>query len=136
MTLYEFVNGTERDYDAYDDASEYCVTVCYISPTMKHDDYNHFCYNHFCMELMKKVKFVKQTSDCIVVCKWYDFINWNFDKFKAFSREHWEDTYDDEDDEFIYQWIQELHGYIAGDVPDDFYSTLLDFVNTLEGCVS
>ena len=47
---------------------------------------------------------------------------------------HWHDEcqYEDDDDEFIYQWITEIHSYMAGCVSDDFYGVLVEFVDELE----
>lgn len=129
MTLYEFVNATQRDYDAFDDVYDVCVTVCHIPEEYIHDDYDRFC-----TEIIKKVEMIRQNTDSIVVCKWANLIERNFDKFKSLSNgdAEWESSYDDDDEEFVYQWIKEINGYMAGNVPEDFYSILLKFVNTLE----
>ena len=40
--------------------------------------------------------------------------------------------YKNDEDEFIYQWINEIHLYMAGYVSEDFYETLVKFVDSLE----
>ena len=54
------------------------------------------------------------------------------DKFKAFTKEYWNNQYEDDEDEFIYQWISEIHLYIAGYVGEKMYGKLNSFIETLE----
>ena len=130
MTLYEFVKATQRDFDACDDVFDTSVTVCYIPD----DEAENDDYDRFCIGIIKKVEMIRQVDDCVLCCKWTDMIKRNMDKFRAFTREHWmEDCqYEDDEDEFIYQWIKEIHLYMAGYVDEKFYTTLVDFLSTLE----
>lgn len=127
MTLYEFLNATKRDWDTYD--TEYCaeVTVCHI----EEEDDN---YDRFCNGICKKVEFVEQTGDCRATVKWTELIRRNLDKFKAFTKENWYANcqYEDDEEEFIYQWICEIHQYMAGNVSDSIYVKLIKLVETLE----
>lgn len=128
MNLYEYLKISRRDFDVYDDVYDAEVTVCYIDDEDIEDDSEKFC-----IDIIKKVNVVKQTSDCILIAKWSDLIKRNMDKFKAFTKKHWRDDcqYEDDEEEFIYQWINEIHSYMGGYVDDDFYSTLVEFVNEL-----
>ena len=127
MKLYDFLKISDNDYDAYDDVYDISVTTCRI-----YEDDNNDDYDNFCIDIMKKVDVVKVTSDITMICKWSDLIERNLEKFKAFTSENWEDQYEDDKDEFIYQWIKEIHLYMAGYVSEDYYKTLVDFVSTLE----
>ena len=129
MKLYDFMKVAQNDYDTED--TIYCatVTVCYIDEEDEEKD----SYYKFCTEIIKKVEVEKQMGDGLLV-RWTELIKNNMDKFKKFTREHWKDTcqYEDNEDEFIYQWINEFHQYMAGCVGEDFYNELVKFVATLE----
>lgn len=128
MKLYDFIKLTEADYDTED--TVYCagVTVCYIEENGKNDNYDKFC-----IELMKKAEVEKVSGDTILV-KWTELIQNNMDKFRKFTKENWYENcqYENDDDEFIYQWINEIHQYMAGNVSEDFYEKLVELVETLE----
>ena len=125
MILYDVMKMTQADYDTYDTVFDAVVTVCYIEENEANDNYDKFC-----IELMKKVE-VDRISGMELIVKWTEFIKNNMDKFKAFAMRHWAFEYNDED-EFIYQWIKEIHYYMAGYVSEDFYGTLVEFVATLK----
>lgn len=128
MKLYDYLKLTEKDYDTED--TIYCatVTVCYIEENGKNDSYDKFC-----IELMKKAEVVKVIDDIIIV-KWTDLIQNNMDKFRKFTAENWYEScqYEDDEAEFIYQWIREIHYYMAGYVAEDMYDELVKLVATLE----
>ena len=128
MKLYDFMKLTETDWDTSDTEYDAGVTVCYIEEGKDNDNYDKFC-----IELMKKVELEKQNRDVLIV-KWTELIQNNMEKFKEFTAKHWYETcqYEDDENEFIYQWINEIHSYMAGNVSEDFYETLVEFVETLE----
>lgn len=126
MKLYDFMKITEVDYDTYDTVYDAVVTVCYIDEEDAEDDYDRFC-----IELMKKAELDGKSGDGLLV-KWTELIQNNMEKFKAFTKKYWRHTYEDDEDEFIYQWITEFHSYLAGYVSEDFYSILIKFVNSLK----
>ena len=128
MKLYDFLKISQIDFDTED--TIYCavVTVCYIDEEDITDNYDKFC-----IELMKKVEMEKQVGDALLV-KWTELIQNNMEKFHAFTAENWYDNcqYENNDDEFIYQWINEIHQYMAGNVSEDFYDELVKLVESLE----
>lgn len=126
ITLYDFVSMAENDFDTYDTKYDAEVTVCHIYE--EEDDYDRFCNS-----IIKKVNVVKINGDVLIV-NWSELIERNIIKFRAFSAKYWyEDRqYEDNEDEFIYQWINEIHYYIAGYVSESFYSVLNKFVDSLE----
>ena len=127
MKLYEFIKLSENDYDTYDTVYDAGVTVCFI----EEDEAENDNYDKFCIELMKKVEVEKVNGDILIV-KWTELIQNNMEKFKTFAKEHWRNDYEDDEDEFIYQWINEIHAYIAGYVSENFYGTLVEFVESLK----
>lgn len=124
MTLYEYLNMSETDYDTCDAKYDAGVTVCHI---YEEDDE----YDKFCNGIIKKVNVVAINRDSLTV-NWSELIERNMDKFKEFAAEYWYYQYEDDEDEFVYQWINEIHGYMAGYVSEDFYATLNKFVDTLK----
>ena len=130
MKLFEFMKITEEDYDTYDTVYDAEVTVCWIDESPKNSNYDKFCIG-----IIKKVEVEKLNSYTgSLTVKWTELITNNMEKFRAFSRMHWHDEcqYEDDDDEFIYQWITEIHSYMAGCVSEDFYGVLVEFVEELD----
>lgn len=125
MKLYDFLKMAEADYDTYDTIYDEGVTVCYIEEDGKNDSYDKFCIN-----IMKKADMEKVNGNILIV-NWTKLIKDNMEKFRKFSKEHWRYEYE-ADDDFIYEWIKEIHMYMAGYVSEDFYDVLVEFVATLE----
>ena len=125
-TLYDYIMMAENDFDTYDVDYDAEVTVCHI---YEEDDE----YDKFCNGIIKKVNVVKINGDTLIV-NWSELIKKNMDKFKKFTAKHWYENcqYEYDIDEFIYQWINEIHSYMAGYVSEDFYITLNEFVDSLE----
>ena len=134
MKLYDFMKVSMNDWDTYDTVYDACVTVCYIDDAEdlenRNDDFVNF--DKFNSEIMKKVEVIRQTDDCSLLVDWSNLIRDNMDKFRAFTEKYWSRKYRNDEDEFIYQWINEIHYYIAGYVSEDFYDILVDFVETLK----
>lgn len=128
MTLYEYLKVTENDFDTYDTVYDTGVTVCYIADEDEEDEYDKFCNG-----IIKKVDVVEMNDDSPIV-NWTKMIERNMDKFKAFTKENWYENcqYEDDVDEFIYQWINEIDQYMAGNVSMDFYNELNKLVESLE----
>ena len=125
MTLYEYLKMTEGDFDTYDTKYDAVVTVCYIDEESECDNYDKFCNS-----IIKKVNVVKVNGDVLIV-DWCELIERNLVKFKDFTEEYWKYKYEDDIDEFMYQWINEIHLYMAGYVDEELYSVLNKFIDTL-----
>ena len=123
MTLYEILKLTECDYDTYDTEYDAVVTVCWIDEETDN-------YDKFCMGIIKKVEVVKKVGDGLLV-NWSDLIKRNMEKFRQFTKDNWNFQYEDDDDEFIYQWINEIHLYMAGYVNEKTYEKLIALVEDL-----
>lgn len=126
VKLYDYLQMSECDFDTYDTKYDAVVTVCHIYE--EEDEYDKFCNN-----IMKKVNVVKINGDCLIV-DWCELIERNIIKFRMFTAENWYENcqYEDDEDEFVYQWINEIHQYMAGYVSMGFYSKLNKFVDSLE----
>lgn len=124
-SVYELLCETGRDYDTEDTVVDTSVTVCYIEETAGNDNYDKFCIG-----LMKKAKVQSCDGDNVVV-DWSGLIWGNDALFKQFMKKHWKTQYTDPD-EFLYQWIKELHYMMAGLVDDDTYKELVKLVDKLK----
>lgn len=124
MTLFDYMELHQGDIDTYDTEYDACVTVCYI-------DEENDAYDKFCNGIIKKVE-INHCSCNNIVVNWCELIKRNMEKFKKFTADYWNNQYDDDEDEFIYQWISEIHLYMAGYVSDAMYGTLNKFLATLE----
>ena len=127
MKLYDFLKVAQNDFDTCDTVYDAGVTVCYIDEA----DETRDNYYKFCTEIIKKVDVEKQIDDILIV-KWTDLITNNMEKFRDFTKENWYEScqYEDDDDEFVYQWINEIHQYMAGNVAEDFYDELVKLVRS------
>lgn len=123
MKLYDWLSIDKGCYDCYDVDIDVCVTIDWID-SIESD------YDKFVVELMKKVDFIDKISDWELSCNWSRLIDDNKEKFTDFATKHWSQLYSDPT-EFTYQWIKELHYYVAGEMSESFYPTLLEFVKTL-----
>ena len=126
MTLYEFMKMSECDYDTYDVDFDAIVTVC-----LPDEDDDLDAYGKFCFEIIKKVEVVKQVDTGLIV-DWSGFIKRNVELLREFTDEYWYNNYEDDDDEFVYQWINEIHAYLGGCVSEDIYEKLVELVETLD----
>lgn len=122
MTVRDFINLQESGYDIGDKDFDAVVTCEYFEKIESN-------YDKFCVLLMSKVNLIEGGNE--PVADWSGFVRKNLDEFKAFARGHWRYAYED-DEELIYQWVQEFHAYMAGMLNEGFYSTLVDFVSNLQ----
>ena len=129
MTLYDYMKTHEEDYDVYDNEFDNGVTVCLI---LDEDVDQTDSYDVFCNALVKKVEFVAEGKhEATLIANWSGLIKNNLDKFREFTKEYWRCQYENDDDEFIYQWIGELHSYMAGYTSESVYKALVELVNSL-----
>lgn len=123
MTVKEYLALQQCDYDFGDTTYDAVVTCCY-------NDEIEDNYDKFCDLLVSKVNLVRGGD--YPVANWTEFIEKNFEKFQTFARKYWKNSYEDDRDEFIYQWIREFHCYHAGMVGKNFYDILVEFFEELE----
>ena len=130
MTLYEYMKVVKNCIDTYDNVFDACVTVDYIEDDEYKDYPDMENYYRFCVEILKKVEAEVHSNGNLIV-KWNELIINNMEKFREFTNEHWRYNYEDDDDEFVYQWINEIHMYIAGYVDEDTYKAMLELLETI-----
>lgn len=135
MKLRTYLNVLQSDIDTYDNTFEGVVTVCHI-PTEEFKKYinkpnNDVNYYRFCRFIYNNVDVISTDAD-IVVCDWTGLIKKYYEAFKTFMNENWGNTY--AGDEFYYQWINEIHLYLAGHATEEIYAEFL-LKLALEGAV-
>ena len=118
MTLYEFITMEHTDFDTYDTEFDICVTVC--EPYDYDEGEEKEYYDIFNDLIMQKVELVEKTGECTCVCKWSKFIKKNLEVFRKATDELWVRT-PKEDDDLIYEWIKEIHAWMAGYVSEGIY---------------
>ena len=117
ITLYELLELTEGTFDTYDNTFDAIVTVDWI-------DTEKDFYDKFCRGIVKLVNVQKKVGDGLI-CNWSELIEYNMKVFKEFTQKNWVIKYEDDEDEFIYQWINEIHYWMAGYTSESVYQ---DFV--------
>lgn len=125
MKLLDYLKIYNKDADYYDTDYDASVTVCYddiVDNTEELDPYDCFCW-----KLYNSVQ-IKNESTVF----WSHLIINNMKLFKEFTDKYWINTYEDDEAEFIYQWIRELHAFCSGAATDDIY---LEMISLLDKCV-
>lgn len=123
MTLYDFIKVTNQDYDTYDTEMDAEVTVCaFDEEDEKSEDY----YEKFRIGIMKFVEVIRGTVDNGLLCKWSEMITRNIKVFKEFAEKFWTYQYEDDEDEFIYQWIEEINQWTAGNCYESAYKEFVE----------
>ncbi|WP_295094602.1 hypothetical protein [Ruminococcus sp.] len=118
MKLYDFITQEKTDFDTYDTVFDVCVTVC--EPYEYDEGEEKEYYDIFNELIMKNVEVEEKTGECTCVCKWSDFINKNIETFRKAADELWE-RIPKTDDDLIYEWIKEIHAWMAGYVSESIY---------------
>lgn len=123
-TVKQFLATTQSDWDIEDKIFDEVVTCCF------NEDEPTDNYDRFCDALYSKVTMVNEGD--WPVADWSGFVTKNFEKFKEFSNKYWNDSYDDDEEEFVYQWVTEFHGFLAGYTTERIYGILADLINKME----
>lgn len=126
MTLFAYMDMHQEDIDTYDTEYDAVVTVCYMEEENAQDNYDRFC-----LDIIKKVE-VDSAAHGNVIVDWSGLIERNMEKFRAFTAKYWRYQYEDDDEEFVYQWIREINYYLAGYVGEDTYCVLNEFLQELD----
>lgn len=119
MKLLDYLRINNSINDFYD--VRYCenVTVDYCN-----DEITDW-YSLFCMKLYGKVQITDRDH-----VMWSELIINNQELFEEFSLNNWNCCYQGE--EFICEWLQELHFYCAGLLDDDMYCKMCELLDNCE----
>lgn len=126
MTLYELMKLRDEDYiETTDDVFDCIVGSNFIENEVL-TDFDDFYYNNFCYYISNCIE-VLDANNYYPICDWSGFINKHFNELYDFAKNNWKGIPLEKDD-FIYEWISELHLYQAGYVSENIYKKFLDVV--------
>lgn len=127
MTLYDFLKNNERDYDVADTVFDCVVTVC---PPYDGDEW----YDKFCNFILQHVEYADYADECDASAFWYNFIDKNIVVFRRCADDMW--TYiPNNNDNLIYEWIEEIHKWMAGYVGEEEYQKFMEnYAPEIKGC--
>lgn len=133
MTLYDYLKMQNNGYlsvDTYDKDYDAVVTIDVEiedegkKGILHDDDENYYKFIFALLRVVEVISFDRGN----VICDWSGLVENNMTIFREFSKEHWNSQYEDDDEEFIYQWINELHMYYAGYVGESTYKAFREDV--------
>lgn len=123
MTLYDFVRMEDTDFDTYDTVFDVEVTVCVPYDDSEITEWHDKFYNF----IIKHVEFKEKTSECECTAEWTNFITDNLEVFREAANDMWyDDRVPDDDDDLIYEWIKEIHSWLAGYVSEVEYQKFME----------
>lgn len=124
MTLYDFLKLVKADFDTYDTVFDIEVTACEpYESSMENMEW----FDKFYDFILKHVEFVEKTGECSCVVNWYKFIKDNMETFRECANDMWkEGTVPDDEEDFIYEWIKEINGWLTGYVSETEYKIFME----------
>lgn len=113
------------DMDAYDNEWDVGSCVCWDSGQLTSED----LYDKFCVAFYRSVSVETFNESCLTL-KVSDLVKSNKVLFRAYMKNHWKDEcqFDDDEDEFVYQWVRELFLYLDGNACDSQYKLIIEEV--------
>ena len=124
MTLYELLQIKED----YIETSDVDYDVLVGTDLVKDEDINENTDNYykFLNYIAHNVEVTDARND---ICNWSKFVLDHKVALAKYAEENWYEVPEDESD-FIYNWINELHGYQAGSISEKMYKEFIDTMNT------
>lgn len=123
MNLYDWLKEKDNDYDTYDTVYDICVTVCVPYEV---EENRMEWYDKFCNFILKHVNVDEEINDFECIVDWNEFIERYKDIFKMITAESWNYMPDDED--FNYEWINEIDKLLTGYGSEKTYHYLMDIL--------
>lgn len=123
MTLYELLQIKED----YIETSDVDYDVLVGTDLVKDEDINENTDNYykFLNYIAHNVEVTDARND---ICNWSKFVLDHKVALTKYAEENWYEVPEDESD-FIYNWINELHGYQAGSISEKMYKEFIDTMN-------
>lgn len=119
MTLYELL----QIKDDYIETSDVDYDVLVGTDLVKDEDINENTNNYykFLNYIAHNVEVTDARND---ICNWSKFVLDHKVALTKYAEENWYEVPEDESD-FIYEWINELHNYQSGNISEKCIKTLL-----------
>lgn len=124
MTLYEFGQLGNSCLDTCDDVFDIIITADILTDDEENDlGY----YGKFANFICKNVNVLGKAGGCDIVADWSELITENMSVFREIANDMWyEGSVPDDDDDFIYEWLTEIHGWLAGGVSESAYKKFME----------
>lgn len=133
MTLHEFfteavVDGY-YDFDVWDGTFDECLTISLPDAIEDGNDYDNFL-----VELPKHVELVSKghADSCEITADWYGMIEKNEQILREWTEKNWLKGNHKDLDDYVEEWIKELHLWCAGYLPDDRCKDAYELVKKLK----
>lgn len=124
MTLYEFGQLGNSCLDTCDDVFDIIITVDILTDDEEND---MGYYGKFANFICKNVNVLGKAGGCDVVADWSALITENMSVFRKAANAMWyEGSVPDDDDDFVYEWLTEIHGWLAGGVSESSYKHFME----------
>lgn len=128
MKLIDFLRDEQNDFDTYDTVFDAIVTVCW-DDTLLEEMKSPRGYDGFTYKLLRIVD-ILECSDTPVV-DWSGLLYRNIDLFRDFANKYWYKNNWEDNDDFVCEWIEQIHLLLAGYESDDGYKK---YIELLERC--
>lgn len=129
MKIKEYLDIRQNDVDTFDKTFEVIVTCCHITDEEFEEEIND-AENSF-RNYFRFIKYIYENVDVVntknIICDWAGFVKEHYNALYKFMEEHWMHCYENKDD-FIYQWIKEIHYYLAGYTTEENYNYILELL--------
>ncbi len=124
MSIKEYMEESDAgDFDSSDITFDVSVTI--VEPMSwdvrkgSDDEY----YDRFYLYICENVNMVGDEDH--EVCDYEGFVYKHYDTLKQFGRDFWNKDVDKmSDDTFVYEWITEIHGFLAGYTSEPIYKDI------------
>lgn len=129
MNLYDYCKEDGFNYDTHDNVFDMVVTVC-VNPEEPDED-GADPYNDFVKSIMKRVEVVSEddiTPAWSFIVAWSSLIQNNLKEFRAWTNENWIRGNYKDDDDYICEWISQIHLLFAGYGTDADYRIIHEFL--------
>jgi hypothetical protein len=126
MKLFDFLSAHKYVCeDTCDTIFDAIVTIDWDKDYKPSEEYKEL--EKFTTNIYKAVDFVEVNKGGVWIVDWSGFIKNNLDKFKEFSKKYWYQSIEDwGEDDLIYEWINELHKWLAGYATEIIYKNFND----------
>ena len=125
MKLIEYAklwDNMDMCIDTSDTVFDAIVTIDIDSDVEKNLDRPYWQFVKIILENVELVKLFNGAY-ASAICDYTGFVKANMKALKKFSAEEWyPESHNVDEDDYIYNWITEIHGYLAGYASDRQYS--------------
>lgn len=106
-------------FDTYDTVYDVVVTWTWSKEDVEDEKYPYFFKMTKLLASKLDIACIYGCSDPVIEIEYTKFIKGNLALFREFAQANWLEEYiHEDDDDFVYQFINELHGMLAGEISE------------------